>query len=98
MLLSNGGEVDMMMSHALNARRRRIVMSVVVGVVLLVGMFTAAWKDPLVTYRGETLRNSALMAKAENPIYCKMLSSFSFGANYACFDSETELEAFIAER
>lgn len=88
----------MMMSHAPHARRRRIVVSVVVGVVLLVGMFTAAWKDPLVTYRGETLRKSTLTDIAENATYCQQLSSFSFGANYACFDSETELEAFIAER
>lgn len=73
-------------------------MSVVVGVVLLAGVFMASWQDPLVTYRGETLRKSAMMARAENPIYCQQLSSFSFGANYACFDSEAELEAFNASR
>ncbi len=88
----------MMMSHAPHARGRRIVMSVVVGVVLLAGVFMAAWQDPLVTYRGENLRKSALRDIAENATYCQQLSSFSFGANYACFDSEAELEAFNASR
>jgi hypothetical protein len=54
--------------------------------------------DPLVSYYGDVMRKSALMDQTDNAIYCQGLSSFSFDANFACFDSDQEVQAFAASR
>jgi hypothetical protein len=68
------------------------------SVVTFAGFFIDRVNDPLVTYYGEIMRRSTLFEQTSYSLYCQQLSSFSFNANFACFDSQQELDAFAVSR
>lgn len=72
-----------------------VLISALVFIVVLTSVYS--FTDPLVNYYGNMLRKSQMTAQANNAIYCQQLSSFSFAANFTCFDSRQELDSFAAQ-
>lgn len=100
-----------MLEKLRNADREEAVMRLLVMVVAITilallisslvtfgGFFLDRVNNPLVTYYGEVMQRSTLFEQADHILYCQQLSSFSLDANFACFDSQQELDAFAASR
>lgn len=79
---------------------RKFKIGIVIGVIVL-GIFTIILlnaRNPLIEYRGDTMRKSVMLAERPGEVFCQQMSSFSLGVMYTCFDSEAELDAFAERR
>lgn len=76
--------------------RRTVILIVIAFVLVLAGLFFVSASDPLVDYYGNVMRQSVLRDQMRSSLYCQQLASFSFGPNFACFDSKQELDEFAA--
>lgn len=86
--------------HLTTGFPKMLGVAVLVGMVTLGAVFIDRISDPLVNYHGTVMRHSSMIAQAHGvtPLFCQQLASFSFDANYTCFDSKQELDAFAATR
>jgi hypothetical protein len=83
-----------------NAVYRQLLIGAVLGVLGIFGMTLVIMSvtNPLVEYRGATMRKSVMLAERPGEVFCLQLTPFSLGVMYTCFDSEAEVDAFAESR
>lgn len=77
----------------------RLLIGAILGVLAFIGITLAimAVINPLVDYRGSTMRKS-VMLEQRGEVFCQQMASFSLGVMYTCFDSQQELDTFAESR
>jgi hypothetical protein len=74
------------------------------AIMMIFGFFTVGKfvlqriNDPIVLYYGDLMRYSQLDAQSTQPTHCATLRSSNSNAEWICFDTMQEVDAFIESR
>jgi hypothetical protein len=92
--------------NMLKKRRVTFLMTTILAVTLIVLYFVSLYADPVVNYYGIRMRKSQLrqVVEAHTPttpnfgLYCQAFPITNLLEQSICFDSQAELDQFIARR
>ena len=79
---------------------RQLLIGAILGVLALISMTLVIMLviNPLVEYRGNTMRKSVMLEQRGGEVFCQQMASFSLSVMYICFDSQLELDTFAESR